>query len=402
MVALMFVHGTGVRRPSYDKTLEVLEKGIGRLLPGTPVHECYWGRVHETEAAEDTTPEDIDHMGDLPLPEEDEDAVKWGVYYEDPLAALRQLTEAGASHSGGFVLGDRSGPELERRARALAADPPDELARLLDWADLRERFPLVVADVLASPDCRSALVSGESDRDLPVALAVAFVARMLGDAQRAGLPLVWSTAERDAAVTLISGEVGGERGSEQRGVGLLALGVHGWAAHRFGVMRAVEKRRDKWLDASALQTGDILRYLVRGEGMRNAILEDVERVARTEGPVVLLAHSLGGIASVDLLVAEALPGVCHLVTMGSQAGYLYRNGALPSLEAGKPLPDHFPRWTNVVDPRDLLAFDAEPLFPGRVTDRLVASGEPFLASHSAYFASEEVHKLLAATLREHM
>ncbi len=402
MAALLFVHGTGVRRSSYDKTLEVLKKGIGRELPGTRVHPCYWGRVHEPETEAPTETEAVD----LPLPEDDEEAVKWGVFYEDPLAPLRQLGDATAADSGGFggfVLGDRSGPELERRARALAAAPPEELARLLDCAGLRERFPLVVGDVLASSEGRSALAGGASDGELPVALAVAFVARMLGDVQRAGLPLVWSTEERDEAVALISGELGGESGGEQRGLGLFALGVHGWAAHRFGVMRAVEKRRDTWLEASAPQTGDILRYLVRGEGMRGAILEDVERVARTAGPVVVVAHSLGGIASVDLLVREAVPGVCHLVTMGSQVGYLYRNGALPSLEAGKPLPDHFPRWTNVVDPRDLLAFDAEPLFTaGRVTDVPVASGEPFPASHSAYFASRAVHKLLADTLREYM
>ncbi|NUS80759.1 MAG: hypothetical protein HOV70_31760 [Streptomyces sp.] len=390
-----------MRRSSYEKTLQVLEKGIGRELAGTRVHRCYWGRLYEPEAE---TPTEI-QAADLPLPQADEEAVKWGVYYEDPLSPLRQLGDgtAGSGGLGGFVLGDRSGPAFERRARALAAAPPEELAHLLDWADLGEQFPLVVGDVLASAECRSALDGAASDGGVPVALAVAFVARMLGDAQRAGLPLVWSTGERDEAVALISGALGGESGGEQRGVGLLALGVHGWAAHRFGVMRAVEKRRDKWLEAGSLQTGDILRYLVRGEGMRGAILEDVERVARTAGPVVVVAHSLGGIASVDLLVREAVPGVRHLVTMGSQAGYLYRNGALPSLESGRPLPDHFPRWTNVVDPRDLLAFDAEPLFtPDRVTDVPVASGEPFPASHSAYFASGAVHKLLAATLREYM
>ena len=46
-----------------------------------------------------------------------------------------------------------------------------------------------------------------------------------------------------------------------------------------------------------------------------------------DGPVVLLGHSLGGVACVDLLAREELPRVASLITVGSQAPFFYELGA---------------------------------------------------------------------------
>ena len=71
--------------------------------------------------------------------------------------------------------------------------------------------------------------------------------------------------------------------------------------------------------------------------------------------------------------------------MGSQSPLLYELGALRSLKRGQPLPSAFPPWINLYDPNDLLSYVAEKLFPGRVNDIKVQSGELPLAAHSAYW-----------------
>lgn len=409
MVAFMFVHGTGVREDRYDDMLTLLQDGLAAQLRGARIHRCYWGglgdldkRPRAGEAGADD-PEGRYVPDDPEETREDRDAVFWGVLYEDPLALLRQL--AGASNGGGdggdgaaagaLTLGDRSGPVVERQARGFAAAPAQELAALLEQGGLRALFEAALTAVLNSAVSRRAIDRAASAEQAAEALAYAWIATLLGAAERDGGPLLWSTGQRDTAVRLISGAIGGQ----ERGLGLFTLKAHGWAAHRFGVMRAVEKRRDSLMERMALPVGDILRYLVRGGALRDEIARRVAEVSRTEGPVVLIAHSLGGIAAVDLLAGAPVPGVRHLVTLGTQVGYLFGHDALPGLRPGLPLPDHFPRWTNVVDRRDLLAFPAEPHFPGGVRDVEITSGEPFPVAHRAYLPNKAVHRLLAEIAR---
>jgi pimeloyl-ACP methyl ester carboxylesterase len=106
--------------------------------------------------------------------------------------------------------------------------------------------------------------------------------------------------------------------------------------------------------------------------------------------VTLLAHSLGGIACVDALIEEAIPGVERLVTVGSQAPFFYEIDALSALPYGKPLPDQFPAWLNIYDSRDFLSYIAAGVFPDRVTDKRVDNRQPFPLVHSAYWCNAAV------------
>jgi predicted alpha/beta hydrolase family esterase len=65
------------------------------------------------------------------------------------------------------------------------------------------------------------------------------------------------------------------------------------------------------------------------------------RTEEQTGPVILLVHSLGSIASVDLLLLTDLPHVRAHVTVGSQAPYLYEVSALTGLEQGPSGPRGF-------------------------------------------------------------
>ncbi|MFI8349778.1 hypothetical protein [Streptomyces sp. NPDC085596] len=407
MSALLFVHGTGVRQPAYGETLELLRAKLAELAPDAQVHDCYWGDTFGVPADIGAAALPGAPVPDIPVPDtpaadpapaaeltpEDRQAVVWGALYDDPLAVLRRPDGDGPG-LGAPAFGDRSGPDVEHRARALAEDPPERLARLLDAAGVRAGFRTSLTAVLDSEPGRDALTHGLGPGALPQAVATATVAHLLGGALRRGTPVLWTTAQRDEAVRLVTGELGGQA----RGIGLGMLALHGWAAHRFGVMRAVEKRRARLMTRIHPQAGDILKYLARGAALRTLVKDRVTAVARDHGPVTLLAHSLGGIAAVDLLAQEELPGVRHLVTVGSQAAHLHEIGALPGLDPGKPLPEHFPAWTNVYDARDLLGFPAEPVFPTRVTDLELSSGQPFPAAHSGYFPNPDVHRLLARLL----
>ena len=113
---------------------------------------------------------------------------------------------------------------------------------------------------------------------------------------------------------------------------------------------------------------------------------------------MLLTHSLGGIAAVDLLAAQSLPSVRLLVTVGSQAPFLYEIGALWSLAHSDPLPAHVPAWLNIYDPRDLLSYVGAPLFPGRIEDVEVNNRQPFPQSHSAYWANPKVWDAIVSRL----
>ncbi|MFE9424771.1 hypothetical protein ACFYNO_17565 [Kitasatospora sp. NPDC006697] len=393
MVAVVFVHGTGVRAESYESSLALLRKGLDRIDRGIGLHPCYWGDAHGVRPgmSSRTVP---GYRGKAALLPEDEEVLRWGLLYVDPLCELRELGAEAGGRTGRRVLGDGSGPELERRAAQLAADLPAELAGLLGGAGAVERFRGAVSTVLAgtreSADCRRALAGAGSDGGCAQLLSSAVVAQFLTEHQAAGEPLPWTVAERDHAVLLVGQALGADtRGGVKRLAGTAAMYV---------VNRLVGGWRDRITDGSASQVGDILHYAVRGAGLRTFIADRVSEVARTEGPVVLFAHSLGGIAAVDLLVGQDFPAVAHLITAGSQASQLYGMNALPGLEFGRPLPPHFPRWTNLYDRRDPLGFLAGQLFPGRVEDVEVTSGQPFLAAHSAYFGNPAVHRILAGAV----
>ncbi|CAM5312795.1 AB hydrolase-1 domain-containing protein OS=Streptomyces violarus OX=67380 GN=FHS41_001845 PE=4 SV=1 [Streptomyces violarus] len=159
--------------------------------------------------------------------------------------------------------------------------------------------------------------------------------------------------------------------------------------------RAVERRRRALTEAAHPAAGDILRYLSRGAAFRDGLRA---LVAGLEPPVAVVGHSLGGIIALDTLISAPIPQVALLVTAGSQGPFLYESGSLPSLEHPAPLPPHVPAWLNLYDPRDLLGYLGAELFPGRVTDVPVDSGQPFPAAHSAYWTNPTVYRHIVGHL----
>ncbi|MFF2776520.1 hypothetical protein ACFVU3_16575 [Streptomyces sp. NPDC058052] len=400
---MLFVHGTGVREPGYSESLERVREGLRPSRPDVTVTPCYWGgtagsalRSGGLSVPGYGTGRDAADPGGRGTDDADEDVELWGLLYLDPLLELRL---AAAESGGRAELAPGAvppGEALAAAAQTLGGD--DRLRALLGAAGIGEEFAAAVAAVLTSPDGRAFLRSPAADTG-PEVLARAFAAEAVRRrAARSGAATAFDGAARDEAVeritALLSGApgdgAGTHRGPVTRGVkrlaGRLALGL--------ASAQAV-KRRSALTDAAHPAAGDVLLYLARGGAIREVV---AEAVRAAEPPVVVLAHSLGGIASLDLLVERSLPEVELLVTVGSQAPFLYELGALPSLEHGSPLPAHVPRWINVYDPRDLLGYVGSGVFPGRVEDVAVDGRQPFPLSHSAYWGNPELYRLLAAEL----
>jgi predicted alpha/beta hydrolase family esterase len=139
-------------------------------------------------------------------------------------------------------------------------------------------------------------------------------------------------------------------------------------------------------------------YQARGQDIRRFIRQTIEKV---EGPVVVIEHSLGGIAAVDLFIEAPVtrPTVKLLVTIGSQAPLLYELNALVSMtfDAHGRLPQHFPSWLNIYDEHDFLSYKASSIF-SEAQDVCVRNGQPFPESHSAYWGNAEVWDAILSKL----
>ena len=399
VTTLVFVHGTGVRQPTYDATFERFAGHITQIRPGYRVAQCYWGgpRGSQLNAGGASIPSGKSHRGldDSLLgtaTNEDAEVALWALLERDPAFELRLLS------AGDVTLGEpppnAAPPGQVLRGAAERVPTNGSVASLAALAGLGGVLPDAVRTVLADEVTigvlrRESVLGGE----LRDALARAFVAEALlrADEELAGtFPL--DGAHRDALVAAIVAELGGS----DRGLGSSIARVGLNVALRLGASRPVERRRSAIAEAAAPAAGDVLMYLARGEPIRTFIADVVTSV---EAPVILLGHSLGGVACVDLLASRALPAVELLVTVGSQAPLLYELNALPALAFDAELPPTMPWWVNIFDRRDLLAFTGAHVFPGQVEDREVDNRAPFPRSHSAYFANDRFYEVLDEALK---
>lgn len=401
MATVLFVHGTGVRQPAYDVAYERFREQLAAVRPGYPVARCYWGGEHGSRlnAGGLSIPAGYSARGldrDSPtvpvgvVADHEAEVALWGLLERDPLFELRLLPRNDTATDERPPNAPPPGRQLTVTARQLPSD--EAIALLLDAAGLGSVFAQAVAGVLDSDPGREALQLEPNVGGLRMALARAFtVEAMLRADEELGELLPLDGARRDELVAALVARLGGS----DRGLGARLGRVGVAVALRLGVTRPVERRRAAITQASAPAAGDVLMYLARGEPIRRFI---AEAVAEIEGPVVVVAHSLGGVASLELLVSQPTPQVQLLLTVGSQGPFLYELDALPTLTFGSALPETVPRWVNVFDRRDLLAYTGSDVFPGRVEDREIDNRAPFPRSHSAYFGNAAFYRLLDEVL----
>jgi hypothetical protein len=401
MASVVLIHGTGVREPAYTSFLQRVRSSVTKLAPNTSVHPCYWGGVHGTSFRHGgKSIPDYDTSRSLgEVDPDDEAALRWDLLYQDPLFELRLL--AGQDGTSPKLGGDDSAAD-ELVAQVERLEATGALAQKLQDTGLAEEFAQACEFVGSSDVFRAAMAAaGEDIAEHRAAVARAIVANAIraADAELMsddkfdgyGVLPVWTVAgpTRDEIVALVMDELGGAEYGIFAWVGHQVVGLASW----YGT-RKFRRQRGAISDAASPAAADILFYQTRGGDIRNFI---ANAVRAAPPPVTLIAHSLGGIASVDLLVMQPVPEVTLLVTVGSQAPYLYEVDALTSLRWNETLPKHFPRWLNIYDPRDFLSYLAAPLFPAAtkgIRDFEVDNRESFPRAHSAYWSNPAVWKAI--------
>lgn len=315
----------------------------------------------------------------------------WALLSLDPLFELTALSLRAEEHDE-FVPG-ATPPGLQLAQRGRRFRPSPEILVKLEDGGIGEAFSEAQDAITASDEYREALGAAPAAlAEYRAAIARAWVAEAaIRSEDRKGYPpAVWTDARlRDEIVDLLVDALGGREYGVgdwvRRHLGGLALQM----GSRLGT-RYARRQRGALTDAAYPFPSDILLYQARGHEIRAFIRECIRQAPP---PVVLLAHSLGGIACVDLLVGEPMD-VELLVTVGSQAPFLYEIGALQSLPFGSRLPEQFPRWLNIFDRRDLLSYIGAGVFHGRVRDVEVDNRQPFPAAHSAYWRNPAVWKAI--------
>jgi hypothetical protein len=394
LTTVIFVHGTGVREPGFSATFARIGAELHKRVARLEVVPCYWGGIAGARLWRDgISVPSYDTTRAIVAEGEEEEIALWGLLYQDPLWELRLLALVGARGGESSPGQEPPGDVLDTKVRAVGLS--GELATAFTAAGLAEAFESARATVVIDQSYRQALATARGDLGkLRLAVARAIVAQALagqvGPDDVGGLVIPDAVA-RDRAVVLLTEMLGG---GERSTGGVVGAAVRGLVL-RSATAVAV-RRRGAITDATTPAAGDILLYQARGEAIRGIIAEKIEG---TVGPVVLIAHSLGGIAAVDLLAGRAFPQVRLLVTVGSQAPLLYEIGALTSLEHDDPLPGYVLPWLNLYDRRDLLSYLAAPLFPDRATDVEVRNGQPFPQSHSAYWSNPAMWDAIVARLR---
>ena len=389
MGSIIFVHGTGVREDSYKKSLSQIGKKLLAKRADLTLIPCFWGDLLGANAIGTlrSLPDTDASRSPESLTDEDYDVCIWGVLYDDPLYELRILGLQ-PKQTGGVLPPNQLSPYQQLDEAVKKIEIEGELGELLRSSGLDAIWPEAIQTVISSKDYFSALNNASAATDeYREAIARALVGQSILIARdRRQTPSNQSpinARDRDRLIELLLEQFGTHRGA----LGWMTKQVIGWPATFF-----VRRNRAAYSEAAYPGFGDILLYQARGQAIRDLIRE---KITEAKPPVVLLAHSLGGIACVDLLILESLPAVAVLITAGSQSPLLYEIGALYSLESGASLPEHFPKqWLNLYDPRDFLGYLARPVFPEHperaISDLRVNNREPFPQSHTSYWENDHV------------
>lgn len=404
---LIFIHGTTVRDVSGSMS-RIRQRASILGIAADDVVAIEWGREMGPPARDITAALPPEYTRDAAGgPEVDETVAVWSLLLADPDAELRALALQSPAAAGGVLIGEESAATQTADGITSAAIPTEQLRDAgFDDADLARAREALAADPVLIEAANA--VADPGSEALAAACARSLVARMLIATTPSGVvtdelpPAAYDARLRDLLVA--------ELAALQLESAVGTRGVGDWLKGRAKDLltpiatRVAVSRRDDFMGPLAHFLHDVAFYLNNGQRLRDHLTSGI-RTHSDKGPPIVLAHSLGGIAAVDLLSDPAVKTgddaleIEQLVTVGSQAPAVYLMDALHVLEAGpdgRPTtPPHTP-WLNIYNREDLLSFCAERVFLGHdgIKDVAVDAGVPFPASHSAYFSVDSTFEAI--------
>lgn len=398
---LLFVHGTGVRGAAYAKTAALIRRQMQEHgLSEVEFAACLWGDRFGAQLGRGG--KSIPTYGETRSPQqaiEDASPALWDLLLKDPTFELAMLANPEIQDNAQHGVDSRALDALLDKYGSLATNDDlyvDLSAMGLDHlvkpgtfnSELRD----LVDDITGSDGfqrCARGPVAGQPvHRD---ALARALVAGIQKMELEDGMPMLDAPHRDELAM-----RIGSLLAANMPSVGSLVLaGLKGMMTS-FATWQG-RRRRSALSDAAYPAAGDILRYQLHGQQLREYVRERME--AYPDSEVYVLAHSLGGVATLETLIQHEIPNIKHLITFGSQAPFFYEIGALATLPLGDPLPSSVPFWSNFYDLNDPLSYVGAAIFEDRVEDYRIESGESFPASHSAYLHSKAFWTHVAALIK---
>lgn len=399
LTTLFFAHGTGVRRPGYQRTLADINAGMAKAgRPDVKAVGVSWGEQAGVKVTDALIADMLPPTGAKgPGPTDPEvSAQLWTELMADPLfelriAALRRPAGPVVAQPGGVL--PSAAIKTALRALDLGGAPP---AGGVTLAELRAGAAWL-ADGDGAPTLTEAAAAAAASNDptLVGATARALVAHVLVQSRGEvgqGPDALYLAEARDALVKQVEDSLSG--------------GVKGGPADwLFGFLKPFllakatsvgKDRRAGLMTAVSPGTGDILLSQRRGDAILDLLKTGIEAV---NGEVVVIGHSLGGVHLVNLLSGPKRPqNVTKLITVASQSAFFLACDGMESLRLGQGLRQTFTPWLNFYDRSDFLSFRASKSFPGvaGIDDYEVVSGVPFPDSHGAYWRMPEVYKRIAA------
>lgn len=400
MGSIIFVHGTGVREQTFTPSLAQLKQkleALKKLHPSLSTWNlvgCPWGDSLGVKL----------HLQGKSLPDyqgaatkqQRDDVMDWWLLYQDPELELRVWE---AVEKPPLLVAPGATPKWKAyHQKIIDFKPSDDLAKLMTEADMLDEWQKARVELMkagSAYDYAIQTISTEQDFQVIVRLIarswLAFATSLTQAAGKAIPTIKLRDQIINEMVQQLSIPIAGLRTWVASAANKAAIAWHNSAEFvkaNIGLTLTYTGvvSRDTLSDHSFQAAGDILFYQARGQKIREFIKATI---AEAEKPIVLLSHSLGGIACVELLIEEKLSDVKGIITAGSQSPMFYEMDCLAKLEAGQPLPGYFPPWLNIYDLCDMLSYPAAGVFP-QVEDKKLNSGLPYLQAHGAYWAEPEV------------
>lgn len=397
MTTIIFVHGTGGRREDYHADLETIQDNLSNIVVpklGTNINlvECLWGEKEGVKPPDTWT--SIPLGKHEPRPQLTDEQKFWAALEDNPVCELEAYKPPrGKRISPSLCNGFKQSVEKVEHLQS------NTLLDILRSTSISEyRFNSVYTGLLKSDEYKafSEKVSNiqESHRIFSYALVASIVK---------SVSFYITPEDRNSLAREITANLDNKLPSESADYGL----PDSWMNLGLNVgFNLVIKGANYWLDRSRACTtksekaypkiGDILYYQSKGDKIRDFIEKTVSEVK--DENIILLAHSLGGIACFEMLVETHIANIKKLITVGSQVSFLYELDVLRNLPREQKLPLHFPEWLNIYDSSDILSYICEQTFYGSqsiVHDERVDNGEIFPNSHISYWKNSQVWESIA-------
>lgn len=376
---LLFVHGTGVRQQGYDASFNLIKEKVAQFQCDVKLKACYWADAVGAKLPQNCkSVPGYSSTRSIGANDEDRELALWAQLSEDPIFELSLIAISGGK-AGAYPLHvQHPGVQLAAEFGALASN--GDFVQAIGQLGL-QKSPQELLELVSKSDAfeaakKSAAAATAQHRS---ALARAVVAALQNQAVVFGCP-VFDRASRNKLV----GKLESALGNDVRGVAGTVIGWYG------------RTHRSKLTDDYYERFGDIVRYQARGDEWREFLSNKIAEFPNDK--VIVLAHSLGGVAAFETIVQRQPNNVAHLITFGSQAPFLFEIDALACMRRDDSLPQNFPQWTNFYDLNDPLSYMAQGLFDSRVSDHEVQSGQSPVAAHSAYLFSDSFWQLVSSKI----